>query len=93
MTSSQTQASRRILKALTVFDLLLDVNRNFGVNGNLDYGTLLKVMVEIYYNVNRAQAVSYTQKLLTIHDTSHFSWETLRCVMVPTKYKRRNENH
>ena len=48
-------------------------------------------MVVIYYNVNRAQTVSYTQQLLTIHDTSHFSWETLPCVMVPTHYIRRNE--
>ena len=63
------------------------------MNQNLDYGTLLKIMVEISYNVNRAQTVSYTLQLLTIHDTSHFSWETLPCVMVPTKYKRRNENH
>ena len=28
--------------------------------------------------------------LLTIYDTSHFSWETLPCVMVPTKYKKTN---
>jgi len=27
---------------------------------NLNYGTVLKIMVEIYYNINRAQTVSYT---------------------------------
>jgi len=31
------------------------------VNQNLNYGTLLKIMVEIYHNVNRAQTVFYTQ--------------------------------
>ena len=80
-----------ILKALTVFDILPDIARfsnclkwNFAVNWNLlDYGTLLKIMVEIYYNINRAQTASYTQQLLlTIHDTSHFSWETLPCVIM-----------
>ena len=59
----------------------------------MNYGTLLKIMVVIYFNINRAQ-LSLTHKLLlAIHDTSHFSWETLPCVMVPTHYKRRNENH
>jgi len=49
-----------ILKALTVFNLWLDVKRNFGVNWNLlDYDTLLKVMVLIHCNVNRAQTVFY----------------------------------
>ena len=38
--------------------------------------------------------LSFTHKLpLAIHDTSHFTWETLPCVMMPTKYKRRNKNH
>ena len=41
-----------ILKALTIFDVLPDEKRNFGVNWNLlDYGTLLKIMVEILHNV------------------------------------------
>ena len=60
------------MKALILFDLLLDVKRNFGVNWNLDYGTLLKIMVVIYYNINCAQTVSYTQQ--TIGDSRHKSF-------------------
>jgi len=60
------------MKSLVLFNLLLDVKRNFGMNWNLDYGTLLKVMVEIYYNINRAQAVFYTQT--TVGDSRHKSF-------------------
>ena len=72
MTSSQTQALRRIVRGLVLFDLLLNVKRNFGVNWNLDYGTLLKIIVEISHNVNRAQTVFY--KLQTIGDSRHKSF-------------------
>jgi len=43
------------------------------VNQNLNYGTLLKIMVEIYYNVNCAQTVSYTQQT-TVDDSRHKSF-------------------
>ena len=48
------------------------------MNQNLNYATLLKIMVEISHNVNRAQTVFHSShithnKLLAIHDTSHFS--------------------
>jgi len=45
---------------------------NFEVNQNVNYGTLLKIMVEIYYNINRAQTVFYT--LHTIGDSRHKSF-------------------
>ena len=59
----------------------------------LDYGTLLKIMVEIYYNVNRAQTVFYTQQ--TIGDSRHKSFLMGNAAMChdANKYKRRNENH
>ena len=60
------------MKALILFDLLLDVKQNFGVNQNLNYATLLKIMVEISYNVNRAQTVFYT--LHTIGNSRHKSF-------------------
>ena len=69
MTSSQTQALRRNMIGLVVFDLLLDVNRNFGVNQNLNYATLLKIMVEISHNVNRAQTVSYILHTTTVDNS------------------------
>ena len=42
------------------------------MNQNLNYATLLKIMVEISNNVNRAQTVSYT--LHTIGDSQHKSF-------------------
>ena len=48
------------------------LKRNFAVNQNLNYGTLLKIMVEIYYNINRVQTVFYT--LHTIGDSRHKSF-------------------
>ena len=62
------------MKALILFDLLLDVKQNFGVNWNLlDYGTLLKVMVLIHYNVNRAQTVFYILHTI-VDDSRHKSF-------------------
>ena len=68
VSSSQTQALRRNVRGLVLFDVLPDIvrflnclKRNFEVKQNLNYGTLLKIMVEIYYNINRAQHVFYTQ--------------------------------
>ena len=67
VTSSQTPAFCRNIIGLILFDVLPDIvrflnclKRNFEVKQNLNYGTLLKIMVEIYYNINRAQTVSYT---------------------------------
>ena len=69
-----------MLEALTVFDLLPDIarfpnclKRNFGVNQNLNYATLLKIMVEYrtMLIVHKLSLTRYT--LLAIHDTSHFS--------------------
>ena len=77
VTSSQTQASRRNIKGFN--RILPDIVRflnclkwNFEVSQNLNYGTLLKIMVEIHYNVNCAQIVSYT--LHTIGDSRHKSF-------------------
>jgi len=53
-------------------------------------------MVEISHNVNRAQTVFYTLHTTSVDEimTQVISQrETLPCVMVPTKYIRRNENH
>ena len=54
VTSSQTQVLRRNIKGLVLFDILPDIvrflnclKRNFAVNQNLNYATLLKIMVEI----------------------------------------------
>ena len=65
-----------MLEALTVFDILPDIatfpnclKRNFGVNQNLNYATLLKIMVEISHNVNRAQTVSYILHTTTVDNS------------------------
>jgi len=75
---SQTQALRRNIRGFnhiwhfTGYSKVLNcLKRNFEVNQNLNYGTLLKIMVEIYYNVNRAQTVSYTT---TVDDSWHKSF-------------------
>ena len=103
VTSSQTKALRRNMIGLILFDILPDIarlsnclKRNFAVNQNLNYGTLLKIMVELSHNVNRAQTVFHA-----LHTINYWRFttqvisqrETLPCVMMPTKYKRRNENH
>jgi len=79
VSSSQTQALRRNVRGLVLFDVLPDIvrflnclKRNFEVNQDLNYGTLLKIMVEIYYNINRAQTVFYTET--TVDNTRHKSF-------------------
>ena len=89
VTSCKLRPCVEILEALIVFDILPDIarfsnclKRNFAVNWN---GTLLKIMMEWKYRtmliVHKLSFTHYTQQLLTIHDTSHFSWETLPCVI------------
>ena len=67
VTSSQTQASRRNIKGFNrilpdIVRFLNCLKRNFGVDQNWNYATLLKIMVEISYNVNRAQVISHGKR-------------------------------